>query len=165
MFPRYILVSLLEDSLRDDSNCRPPDQALSLNLETKTDAALPLIGIVDDHESTREGISSLLRSAGFRTAVFDSAEAFLEGDHRDEVTCLILDIDRPGLGGPELQSQLAQMNVSIPIIFVTAQDDLLRTRTLTGGAGAILGKPITKESLLGAIRSVLEFPGNSPRRK
>ena len=134
-------------------------------METQTDAALPLIGIVDIDESAREGISSLLRSAGYRTTAFESAEAFLEDDHGDAVACLILDIDMPALRGIELQRQLTRMNISIPIIFVTAQQDVLRARALKGGAGAVLGKPFAEEDLFGAIRSVLGFPGNSPRRE
>jgi FixJ family two-component response regulator len=97
--------------------------------------------IVDDPESTDEGISSLIRSAGYRTAVFESAESFLQYVHGCEVHCLVLDIDVPGSGSLELQRQLAQVNVSIPIIFVTTQADVLRERGLTTGAGAILGKP------------------------
>jgi FixJ family two-component response regulator len=130
----------------------------------QTDGAQPLIAIVDDPESTRERISSLIRSAGYRTAVFDSAESFLQCVHRCEVHCLVLDIDVPGSGSLELQRQLAQMNVSIPIIFVTAQADVLRERGLTAGAGAILGKPFAGEALLRTLRSVLEFPGDSSRK-
>jgi FixJ family two-component response regulator len=124
-----------------------------------------LIGIVDDHQSVREGVSSLLRSAGFRTIEFASAEAFLDRDQRYEVSCIVLDIDMSGLGGTELQRLLAQMNVLIPIIFVTAHDDELGGRALKGGAGAVLGKPFSDEDLLDAIRSALKFPGRSQGSK
>lgn len=125
----------------------------------------PLIGIVDDDESAREGVSNLLRSAGYRTEVYASAEAFLDLDHRCEVGCVVLDIDMPGLDGLELQRLLTQMNVSIPVIFLTAQDNELGAIALKGGAGAVLGKPVSGEDLLDAIRSALEFPGRSPRGK
>ena len=130
----------------------------------KREAIAPLIGIVDDYES-RCGIGDLLRAAGYRTATFESAETFLEDDHQNEVCCLVLDIDLPGLNGLELQRQLARMNISIPILFVTAQADELRARAIEGGAGAVLGKPFSEEALLHAIRSALDFPGDSPRTK
>ena len=129
------------------------------------DGAQALIGIVDDHESSREGISSLLRSAGYSTVALESVEAFLDGDHRHEVHCLVLDIDMPGLGALELKRQLAQMNVSIPIIFVTGKENLLQAVALNEGAGAILGKPFNYEALLNAIRSSLDFPGRAARSK
>jgi FixJ family two-component response regulator len=127
--------------------------------------AQPLIGVVDNQESKREAVSRLVRSAGYRTAVFESATAFLDGDHKHEVHCLVLDIDTPGLAGLELQRHLAQMNVSIPIIFLTAQEDLLSAVALPKGAGAILGKPFTGPALLSAIRSVLDFSHYSRKRK
>jgi FixJ family two-component response regulator len=126
---------------------------------------LSLIGIVDDYESTPSGIGSLVRSAGYRTAVFKSAEAFLDGDQDHKVGCLLLDLDKPHLGSPELQRLLARMNVTIPIIFITAQVDVLGARTLKDGAGAVLEKPFTADALLDAIRSALEFPGHSSRKK
>jgi FixJ family two-component response regulator len=120
----------------------------------QTDAELPFIGIVHDHEST-EGISSLLRSAGYRAVVFESAEPSLDGDHKHEMRCLILDIDMPGLGGLELQRHLARINAAIPIILATAQADVLRARALKEGASAALRKSFTEEALLSAIRLVL----------
>ena len=126
---------------------------------------LSLIGIVDDDESTPKGIGSLVRSAGYRTAGFESAEAFLDGDQGHEVGCLLLDLDKPRLGSPQLQRLLERMNVTIPITFITAQDDVLTARALKDGAGAVLEKPFTSDALIDAIRSALEFPGHSLRKK
>ncbi len=125
----------------------------------------PLIGVVDDQESNREAVSSLISSAGYRTAAFESVQAFLDGGHKHEVHCLVLDLDMLGLGGMELQPHLAQMNAAIPIIFTTSRDDVLREVALQEGAGAILGKPFTDEALLSAIRSVLDFSSHSSRKK
>jgi FixJ family two-component response regulator len=119
---------------------------------------------VDHQESIREGTSSLIRSAGYRTAVFESVEAYLEGGHKHDVRCLVLDIDM-SVVGLDLQRQLARMDVAIPIIFATAQHDVLRAIALTDGAGAVLQKPFTEVALLGAIRSALKFPGHSSRSK
>ncbi len=123
-----------------------------------------LIGIVDDHKVSREGISILLKSAGYRTAAYRSIEAFLEDNHRTEVRCLVVDLDIPGLNNLEVKRHLAQMDVSIPIIFVTGRQTLLDTIAVNEGAGAVLVKPFTYLALLDAIRSALDFPGRSSRR-
>jgi FixJ family two-component response regulator len=119
--------------------------------------AVPLIGIVDDDESVRDSISSLIRSAGYRSMVFASAEAFLNSDRIHETACLVLDIRMPGLSGLDLQRRLSDVRCPIPIIFVTAHaDDEVRARALKQGAVAVLPKPFGVEALLGAIRSALE---------
>lgn len=113
-----------------------------------------LVGIVDDDESVRESISSLLRSAGYRTAVFESAEALLRsGRFRDSV-CLVVDIRMPGLSGLELQIRLQNMNCLTPVIFVTAHStDEARRKALKQGAIAFFGKPFSDDALLQAVGS------------
>ena len=118
---------------------------------------VPLIGIVDDDESVRDSISNLIRSAGYRSAAFSSAEAFLNSERQRETDSLVLDIRMPGMSGLELQRRLSEMKCAIPIIFVTAHaDDELRARAVKQGAVAFLTKPFRYEVLLGAIRSALE---------
>ena len=120
--------------------------------------ARPLIGIVDDEKSVRDSISSLVRSAGYRSAVFASAEQFLNADHQPVANChvLILDVTMPGLSGVELQRRLSDEKRSIPIIFVTGQsDDAVRARALAQGALLFLAKPFNDDALLGAISSAL----------
>ena len=78
-----------------------------------------LISIVDDDESVREAITSLLRSAGFQAKSFASAEKFLHSPVLQETACLILDVRMPGASGPELQRRLATESRRIPIIFIT----------------------------------------------
>jgi two-component system response regulator FixJ len=117
-------------------------------------AIVSLVGIVDDDESVRESISSLLRSAGYKTAVFESAEAFLNSSRFREPDCLLLDIRMPGLSGLELQSQLQDMKCMTPVIFVTAHtSDDLRTQALQQGAVALLDKPVNDEALFSALES------------
>ncbi len=118
---------------------------------------LVLIGIVDDDQSVRDSISSLLRSAGYKTAAFESAEAFLNSAGLTEPDCLVLDVRMPGLSGLELQSQLHEMRRQTPIIFITAHtDDIVRARALQQGAAAFLGKPFSEDILLGAIHSAVK---------
>jgi len=118
---------------------------------------VPLIAIVDDDDSLRKSLDNLLRSVGFRTQGFSSAEAFLSSNHIPDLTCLILDMRMPGMSGLELQLQLGAANWSIPIIFVTAQaDDDARARALTAGAVDFLYKPFREEALLDAIDTALK---------
>jgi len=123
---------------------------------------LAVIGIVDDDESVRDSISSLLRSAGYKTESFESAEAYLNSDRASQPNCLLLDVRMPGLSGLQLQSELNHQKVSIPVIFITAHpDEQVRERALSEGAVAVLGKPFNDEVLLGAIDSAVGSKGPS----
>ena len=118
-----------------------------------------LISIVDDDLLVREGLISLLRSAGFATQAFASAEEFLSLAHRDDIACLILDVGLPGISGLELQSQLTATvsNHRTPVVFMTARDDeATRQRALKGGAVDFLRKPVRREALLSAIHLALQ---------
>jgi two-component system response regulator FixJ len=116
-----------------------------------------LIGIVDDDESVRDALSSLLWSAGYRCAVFPSAEAFLYSGRLSEMDCMVLDVRMPGLSGPELQRRLREIDCPIPVIFVTGHaDDDVRARALRQGAVAFLAKPFSEKALLDSIRSALD---------
>ena len=115
-----------------------------------------LISIVDDDESIREAIQSLLRSVGFRTQMFASAEQFLQSDQIETTACLILDVRMPGMSGLELQRQLKATQSRIPIVFVTAHGDAeARSRALQEGAVEFLLKPFSEEALLNAIQLAL----------
>jgi FixJ family two-component response regulator len=112
---------------------------------------------VDDDESVRDALSSLIRSAGYRCIVFPSAEAFLDSRDMYSTDCTVLDNRMPGLSGLELQLRLREMNYPVPIIFVTAHaDDFVRTQALQQGAVAFLSKPCSEDALLEAIRSAIE---------
>ena len=121
-----------------------------------------LISIVDDDLLVREGLISLLRSAGFATQAFASAEEFLSLAHRDDIACLILDVGLPGISGLELQSQLTSTvsNHRTPVVFMTARDDeATRQQALKGGAVDFLRKPVRREALLNAVH--LAFQQNN----
>lgn len=116
-----------------------------------------MISIVDDDDSIRESVKSLLRAIGFRAAAFDSAEAFLSSDRLGDADCLILDVRMPGMDGLELQRHLIDSGRHIPIVFITAHgDDEARIRALNDGAVGFLYKPFSEESLLSAVTSALE---------
>jgi len=119
--------------------------------------ATHLISIVDDDRSVRRALRRLVRSAGFTAETFASAEDFLGSTFLARTTCLVLDIHlNGGMSGFELQAQLTADLVVIPIIFITANDDLsTRQRAHTSGAAAYLCKPFDDQLLLEAIRGAV----------
>jgi len=117
-----------------------------------------LISVVDDDESVRRTTLLLIESFGFRAAAFESAETFLESGHLHDTSCLIVDVQMPGMDGLQLQSHLAASGCGIPIIFITAyENEESCQRATRAGAAAFLGKPFTDEELLQGIRSALRF--------
>ena len=121
---------------------------------------VPLISVVDDDRSIVEAIVSLLESVGYAAAGFVSAQDFLNSPQLRRTACLILDLRMPGIGGLELQRRLAAENIHTPIIFITAHvDQELSAEVLTTGATALLRKPFSQESLLGALRPALAQTG------
>ncbi len=121
-----------------------------------------LISIVDDDESVRRTTTLLIESFGFRAAAFESAETFLRSDHLHDTSCLIVDVQMPGMNGLQLQSHLAAEGCGIPIIFITAyENNDSRQRAMQAGAAAFLGKPFSDDQLLQIIRSALRFSGRN----
>src|SRR5580704_16427919 len=117
-----------------------------------------LISVVDDDESIRRTTTFLIESFGFRAAAFESAETFLRSGQLRDTSCLIVDVQMPGMNGLELQSHLAAAGCGIPIIFITAYESKdSRQRAMRAGAAAFLGKPFSDEQLLQIIRSALRF--------
>jgi FixJ family two-component response regulator len=117
--------------------------------------ATPLVCIVVEDDADRERIDGLLRATGYRTSVFDSGEAFLRSYHDERIDCLILDEHLPGLSGLRLQSLLADAHIAMPIVFVTARINAVRTQALAKGALAVLEKPFIDKELLMAVTSAL----------
>ena len=115
-----------------------------------------LVSVVDDDESVRRTTTLLIDSFGFQAAAFESAEDFLKSGQLHDTSCLIVDVQMPGMNGLQLQSQLAAQGCGIPIIFITAYDNKeSRRRAMQAGAVAFLGKPFSDEQLLETIGSAL----------
>jgi FixJ family two-component response regulator len=119
-------------------------------------ATPPLVSIVDDDESVRESLPDLVRQFGFAAEAFSSAEAFLASDLLDETRCLILDVAMPGMSGSDLQRELKGRQKYIPIIFITAADQGVRSRLVAEGAVECLFKPFSDTALFNALTAV--FP-------
>ena len=117
----------------------------------------PQISIVDDDDSVRDALKSLIDAVGFRVEVFASGEEFLNSPCISATDCLITDVRMPGMSGLELQERLNATGSSIPIVFISAHDDTeARARAIRGGAIDFLQKPFSADSLLGAISACLE---------
>lgn len=118
---------------------------------------VPLISIVDDDDAVRNSLDDLIRSIGFRTQGFPSAEAFLNSNQARGTACLILDVRMPGMNGLDLQRQMVTANWRIPVVFITSHaDDDARARALEAGAVAFLYKPFREEELFNAIDAALK---------
>jgi FixJ family two-component response regulator len=116
------------------------------------------IAIVDDDESVREALKSLMRSVGFNAETFASAEDFLRANCLQTTACLLLDLRLPGISGMELQRQLATTKCRVPIIFVTAHgSETERRQALQAGAIDFLGKPFSEDALLDAVHAALRL--------
>jgi len=113
--------------------------------------------IIDDDLSVRRGLSRLIRAAGFNAETFSSAQRFLEREHYDGVGCIVLDVQMPGLSGPDLQAELNKADYSMPIIFISAHGDVpVTVRAMKEGAVDFLTKPIDRDRLLDTILSALD---------
>ena len=122
-----------------------------------------LVSIVDDDESIRDSLRTLLRSAGYEVASFESAELFLESDALPETLCLVLDIRMPGMSGLELQRRVNLSDPCVPIIFVTAHDDKAnRKLALDGGAFQVFEKPFSANAFLTAVDTALRNSAYRP---
>jgi FixJ family two-component response regulator len=125
-----------------------------------------LVFIVDDDEPVRRSLARLIRSAGLKVETFESAQQFLASSHADVPSCLVLDVKLPGLSGLELQRRLAEINIEIPIVFITGHGDVpTSVRAMKAGAIEFLIKPFPEEELLDAIQQAIERDRIARRRQ
>lgn len=118
---------------------------------------LPLIAIVDDDPSVREGLSSLIRSAGLRVATFATAQEFLALPGTEAPSCLVLDLQLPGLSGLDLQKRMTEVGLEIPIVFLTGHGNIpASVQAMKAGAVEFLTKPFDDRELLRAIHEAVE---------
>ena len=116
----------------------------------------PLISIVEDDESVREAIKGLMRSLGYRVEAVASAQEFLSSRHVRRTSCLIADMQMPGMTGLGLHRHLSASGEPIPTILITAYpDNGVRERALSAGVIGYLSKPFEEDDLLACIRSAL----------
>jgi FixJ family two-component response regulator len=116
----------------------------------------PLISIVDDDEMSREATAALVQAFGLASRTFASAEAFLGSGCVPQTSCLIADMQMPGLNGLQLHCTLIRSGHRIPVIFITAYpNERLRKRAMKAGAICYLNKPFDPTVLRDCIRSAI----------
>jgi FixJ family two-component response regulator len=129
-------------------------------------AEVPLISIVDDDALARDGIGALVESLGYNVITFTSAEHFLQSDVIAETTCLITDVQMPGLSGLELQEALKSQGYQTPVILITAYpNEKNRTRALDNGAVGFLSKPFDEETLIGFLTVAIKLRSSQAWRR
>src|SRR5438309_5200363 len=122
---------------------------------TSTD--VPTVFVVDDDAGMRASIQGLLKSAKLRCASFGTAEDFLRSKPPEGPSCLVLDVSLPAVNGLDLQRELADAGVQIPIIFITGHGDIpMSVKAMKSGAVEFLTKPFQDQDLLDAIRQALD---------
>ena len=115
-----------------------------------------VIAIVDDDPSVRETLTSLLRSLGYAALAFERAEDLLNSKSRSDLSCVIADVQMPGMTGPELHARLVASGKPVPTILITAYpDERTRARALRAGVAGYLNKPFSDDELLAHLRSIL----------
>ena len=116
----------------------------------------PLISIVEDDESLRLAVVGLVRSLGYRTLAFGSAEDFLAANEARASDCVITDIQMPGISGIELKQKLTADGCEAPVIMVTARTEpALHERAMASGAICLLKKPFTADALIACLDRAL----------
>jgi FixJ family two-component response regulator len=125
-------------------------------------SARPIVFIVDDDASLRTAMSELLEASGFRTRGYETTGDFLLNPPGDEPGCVLLDVRLPGPSGLDLQAALQRHGINLPVIFLTGYADVpTSVRAMKAGAVDFLEKPVTRETLLEAIRRALDFDAKS----
>jgi FixJ family two-component response regulator len=120
----------------------------------------PLVAVVDDDESVCRALGRLLRAAGMDSERFGTGDALLDAMRAQDggawrPDCIVLDVQMPGINGLEVQKRLA--GADVPIVFITAHDDLaVRDAALAAGASAYLHKPFDDEVFIGAVRAAMQ---------
>jgi FixJ family two-component response regulator len=118
---------------------------------------MPTVFVVDDDDDVRVSIAELLRSAGLRAETFATAQEFLGRERGDAPSCLVLDLQLPGMDGLDVQRELARSGDSMPIIFLTGHGNIPTTvKAMKSGAVEFLTKPFDDENLLDAVHQALE---------
>src|ERR1700719_772526 len=116
-----------------------------------------VVYVVDDDAGVREGLTSLIRSVGFDVRTFASAQDFVSAKLANTPGCVILDVRMPGVSGLDLQRQLKQGDIHLPIIFVTRHGDIPMTgQAMKAGAVEFFSKPFREQELLDAIRNAID---------
>lgn len=116
----------------------------------------PHVAIVDDDESVRKALARLLAANSYKIETYGSAQEFLTSLRTRTPDCLVLDLHMPEVSGLDLQRHLSSIGVDIPIIIITAHNEIgLRERCAAAGAAAFLAKPVNAPALMAAVNAAM----------
>jgi FixJ family two-component response regulator len=119
-------------------------------------SALSLISVIDDDASVRAATDNLLSSHGYMVHTFASAEDFLQSSHPNDSSCVVADVQMPGMSGLDLLTQVRTRGNDVPFIFITAfPDESVRARALRAGAVGFLAKPFAGPVLISCIETAV----------
>jgi FixJ family two-component response regulator len=137
------------------STIRLPFESASARVAAMPDAR-SIVFVVDDDISVRESLELLLKNAGWKPELFESAQEFLMRPRADVPSCLVLDVTLPGIDGLELQRRLADRRET-PIVFISGYGDVpISVQAMKAGAVEFLTKPIKDDALLEAVQGAIE---------
>jgi FixJ family two-component response regulator len=146
---------LLAERVRQEEEFR-----LVLNRKDGKLQNTPIVSIIDDDQEVRHAVQRLMRSRGFVTRAFASAEEFLRSPSLHETACVISDIQMPGMTGMELHDFMLKQGPRLPVIFLTAfPDERIEKRALQAGALGFLTKPFDAKTLIKLVDSALQNGG------
>src|SRR5215467_4773454 len=138
---------------------------MRLSEEVTMNEKNPFVFVVDDDAPTRDSLKDLIGSAGLNVETFASAQEFLTNPRPHAASCLVLDVNLPGLSGLDLQQELAKLGVQIPVIFITGHGDIpTSVRAMKAGAIEFLTKPFRDEDLLDAVEQAISQIEQSKNR-
>ncbi len=121
------------------------------------------VAVVDDEESVRRALLRLLRAANLDAEAFASGEAFLSSLDKFRPDCVVLDLQMPGLTGRDVQRRLISMQINMPVILITAHDDVVvQQQSLSDGAANYLRKPLRGDVLVRSINESIARAGTMP---
>lgn len=113
-----------------------------------------LVHVVDDEESIRRSLDFLLRNAGYQVAKWENGEAFLKGAERTTPACVLLDVRMPGMDGMQVQTEMTQRGLNLPVIVLTGHGDVTTAvKAMQAGAVDFLEKPFERDTLLSALQT------------
>ena len=125
----------------------------------------PTVFVVDDDEAVRGGLRRLVEAVGLNVETYGSAQQFLDSYHPEQHGCLVLDIRMPGMGGLDLQAQLAKQGVQLPVIILTGHADVpMAVRALKAGAMDFIEKPFNSQALLDRIQQAIKQDAEARRQ-
>src|SRR5215217_4825638 len=132
-------------------------RAALMKLKKDQAQAQPTVFVIDDDPAIRQGVSSLLRSVNICAEMFGSPKEFLPENLPDAPCCLVLDVRFRSSSGLDLQAELDNAGINIPIVFITGHGDIpMSVRAMKAGAVEFLTKPFRDQDLLDAVRVALE---------